>query len=190
MRDPHFRSDFRVQKWFRKVDIFYCDLLSSLLFSRRRSPCIAPLVASPIIPGLVSLLLYPLVSLISSLSLLLFFSCPLLSSLIFPELSCRAPSLFWDSARQTLIISSLLLELPALLIDSSGLLSTKLVGRSTSNQEHQTRNHEHQTCQQEHQTSKQEHQTNHQEHQRDTGAKPRLPRVDQRNTRPGSRSSN
>ncbi len=64
MRDPHFRPAFRAQKWSRKVSIFNCDLLSSLLFPRRRSPRVARLIASPIIPGLVSLLLsvisYPL----------------------------------------------------------------------------------------------------------------------------------
>ncbi len=57
MRDPHFRSAFRVQKCSRKVSIFNCDILASLLFPRRRSPRIPRLVASPIIPNLVSLLL-------------------------------------------------------------------------------------------------------------------------------------
>ena len=57
MRDPHFHSAFRVQKWSRKVSILNCDILSYLLFPRRRSPRIARLIASPIIPNLVSLLL-------------------------------------------------------------------------------------------------------------------------------------
>ena len=54
MRDPHFRSVFRVQKWSREVSNFNCEILSSLLVSPPRSPRIARLIACPIIPNLVS----------------------------------------------------------------------------------------------------------------------------------------
>ena len=47
MRDPHFRSVFRVQKWSREVSNFNCEIRSSLLVSPPRSPRIVRLIACP-----------------------------------------------------------------------------------------------------------------------------------------------
>ena len=54
MRDPHFRSVFRVQKWSREVSNFNCEILSSLVVSPSRSPS---LVSSPVPSFLTSSLL-------------------------------------------------------------------------------------------------------------------------------------